>query len=308
MEPSSPVYATGDVDGGHGSDNVGGLVGRNLGTIVASYATGAVDGNSGNDGVGGLVGWNAATIVASYATGAVDGGRGNSDAVGGLVGWNEVTIVASYATGAVDGGHGSDNVGGLVGRNITAGTTTASYGFGAALNGEIGVDRSADADPSIHSPAVLNAANSSTMTANQWDEDVWSFGDDRSHPVVNWVTGYDSGTGAFSCDPMLLPDGEACGDPIPGQYDSDGDGTQDSVPEAPALPTATSTDSTIIVTWTGARRRKLPQSLPIASTATRPSATARLGTAPSPKSPRARRFPIPTTTRKTARTITPSPR
>ncbi len=88
------------------------------------------------------------------------------------------------------------------------------------------------------------------MTANQWDEAVWSFGDDRRYPVVNWVTGYDATAETFSCVQTMLPDGQTCGDPIPGQYDSDGDGTQDSVPEAPDLPTATSTDSTIIVTWT----------------------------------------------------------
>ncbi len=230
-------YATGDVDGGLDDDTVGGLVGENGGTIVASYATGNAYGNNGrDDNVGGLVGENGGTIIASYATGDGDGGSGHSDEVGGLVGQNlgTGTIVASYATGDVDGKLGnSDAVGRLVGQNLGTGTTTASYGFGATLNGEIsGVDRSADADPSIHSPAALTAANSSTMTADQWDEDVWSFGDDRRYPVVKWVTGYDATAETFSCDQTMLPDGQTCGNSIPGQHDSDDDGTQDMVPAA----------------------------------------------------------------------------
>ena len=48
----------------------------------------------------------------------------------------------------------------------------------------------------------------------------------------------------------MLPDGQTCGDPLPDQYDSDDDGTQDMVPEAPATPTAAPTVSTITITWT----------------------------------------------------------
>ena len=47
-----------------------------------------------------------------------------------------------------------------------------------------------------------------------------------------------------------MPDGQTCGDPLPDQYDSDDDGTQDMVPAAPATPTAASTVSTITITWT----------------------------------------------------------
>ena len=57
-------YATGAARGGSDSDNVGGLVGRNYGGIVASYATGRVSGGSD---VGGLVGRNHnGAITASY--------------------------------------------------------------------------------------------------------------------------------------------------------------------------------------------------------------------------------------------------
>ena len=91
--------------------------------------------------VGGLVGLNRASIVASYATGAANGGAGD-DRVGGLVGWNYGSIVASYATGAANGGGDNDNVGGLVGLNDSSATITASYGFGNATMGTVSTDGS----------------------------------------------------------------------------------------------------------------------------------------------------------------------
>ena len=67
------------------------------GTITASYATGGAN----FDYVGGLVGRNAGTIAASYATATADGGGGNSDSVGALVGYNSSgTITASHGFGS----------------------------------------------------------------------------------------------------------------------------------------------------------------------------------------------------------------
>ena len=119
-------HATGAADGGDGVDTIGGLVGistcctrTTAGTIVGSYAMVAVDGGNGEDDVGGLVGFNSkeGSIIASYATGAVNG-SGDKDSVGGLVGVNIGSIIASYATGAVnDDGGNNNHVGGLVGRN-----------------------------------------------------------------------------------------------------------------------------------------------------------------------------------------------
>ena len=107
-----------------GNDYVGGLVGRNRGTISASYATGNADGSNQ---VGGLVGRNGGgTISASYATGAADG----SSSVGGLVGRNDGTISASYAAGGATGS--SSSVGGLVGLNSSGGTISACYAAGGA--------------------------------------------------------------------------------------------------------------------------------------------------------------------------------
>ena len=140
-------YATGDADGGAGyNDSVGGLVGfQNGGSITGSYATGNADGGDGNfDYAGGLVGsqGSGGSITASYATGNADGGAGNQDRVGGLVGDHSGSITASYATGNVDGSAGdNDFVGGLVGRQTSGGSITASYATSNADGGAGDRDR-----------------------------------------------------------------------------------------------------------------------------------------------------------------------
>ncbi len=110
-------YAAGDVDG---DSQVGGLVGRNDGTIFRSYASGAV---SGDGSIGGLLGYNdGGEVENTYATGAVNG---NSQ-VGGLVGWNtdEGTVRNSYSIGTVSG---DSNVGGLVGYAFGWGSDGITY-------------------------------------------------------------------------------------------------------------------------------------------------------------------------------------
>ncbi len=133
-------YTTGSIRGTHG---VGGLVGGSdlTSMIIGSYSTASVTGSS--DDVGGLVGGNEGTIIASYATGDVDGignavggyipgaGPGEGQAIGGLVGLNypDQKIIASYATGRVRAPKGQ-KVGGLVGYNL--GSIIASYSTGKA--------------------------------------------------------------------------------------------------------------------------------------------------------------------------------
>ena len=131
-------YTTGQVSGSNG---VGGLVGGSYDTsmIIGSYSTATVTGSS--DDVGGLVGGNEGTIIASYATGNVTGtgeandnyspgsSSGRGHAIGGLVGLNypDQKIIASYATGTVTASKGW-KVGGLAGFNL--GRITASYSTG----------------------------------------------------------------------------------------------------------------------------------------------------------------------------------
>jgi len=134
----------------HGTEFVGGLVGRNNGEVNSCSCSGSVIGNycvgglvgwldaggkvkksyltstcnvTGKDCVGGLVGRNKGMVSESYCSGTVTG----TDSVGGLVGFNERGVIADHSrsTGSVDG---TNNVGGLVGWN--EGKVICSYSTG----------------------------------------------------------------------------------------------------------------------------------------------------------------------------------
>ena len=88
-------------------DCVGGLVGKNLGGVIANcYTSGNINGFWD---VGGLMGYNFyGTVAYCYSTGTVSG----ESRVGGLVGWNDSEITNCYAATKV---LGNEQVGGLVG-------------------------------------------------------------------------------------------------------------------------------------------------------------------------------------------------
>ena len=86
--------------------------------IYGSYATGSV---SGTNNVGGLVGSNHGSVNLSYSTGAVSGGTATA---GGLVGFNVGSISKSYSIGAVSGSQGY--IGGFVGNDPNE---TISFGY-----------------------------------------------------------------------------------------------------------------------------------------------------------------------------------
>ncbi|MEB3792887.1 filamentous hemagglutinin N-terminal domain-containing protein [Acinetobacter sp. IK40] len=115
-------YSTGNVIGNSvvQSQYVGGLVGYNTpnSIIQESFSTGLVKGDLV---VGGLVGRNDGTVTNSYSTSWVDG----NSSVGGLIGSNAGTIEYSYSNGAVTG---VNNIGGLIGENSSSlGTVNESY-------------------------------------------------------------------------------------------------------------------------------------------------------------------------------------
>ena len=223
-------YATGAANGGNGNDTVGGLVGIQLGldgntltgsNIHASYATGTADGGMGNDDVGGLVGWQGSEVLASYATGAASGGIGDDD-VGGLVGHQQgVSIIASYATGAVDGGmDGNDNVGRLVGRQLSASGVNndlqVSYGFSDPTNGR----------PNGHGSPPAAATTAAALTqgnaGGQWNTrtgdslNIWAFGDSNQPPALRY-NDYDGNGSGFDYCASFTTANTRCGALIPGQ-------------------------------------------------------------------------------------------
>ncbi len=103
---------------------VGGLAGRNEGTIVNCHVYGGIAGDSE---VGGLVGRNTGLIRACSSTATVSAGAFQA---GGLVGWNEGAIIDSHATGDVSG---DIWVGGLVGENRAESTAVDCYATGTVV-------------------------------------------------------------------------------------------------------------------------------------------------------------------------------
>ena len=103
-----------------GGYSVGGLCGRNNGTVTNCYNTGSVTGTG--DYAGGLCGYNnSGTVTNCYNTGSVSGNW----FVGGLCGDNSGNVTNCYNTGSVAG---NEIVGGLCGRN--GDTVTNCYNTG----------------------------------------------------------------------------------------------------------------------------------------------------------------------------------
>lgn len=115
------VVASGVING---TDNTGGLVGSNQGTISDSGSDSTVNGNQL---VGGLIGQNASGSVTEsvYALGSVNG----STSVGGLTGSNSGEVRHAYAAASVSGS--LYNIGGLIGLNDFGGQIDQSFASGS---------------------------------------------------------------------------------------------------------------------------------------------------------------------------------
>ena len=124
--------------------------------------------------VGGLVGRNEGTITASYATGRVTSNGGDA---GGLVGNNVGTITASYATGSVTG---RSNAGGLVGET-SGGGISASY-WDTQTSGQ--TSSAGSEDSAGKTTAQLQTPTSASGIYATWDPDVWDFGTSSQYPVL----------------------------------------------------------------------------------------------------------------------------
>ena len=119
---------------------VGGLVGRNRGTIRASYATASVNaGNFANAYGGGLVGRISGKTIASYAAGAVSGGAGSNSYIGGFAGFiigSNSAITDSYCDTSVLSPP-TPCIGGRSGL-VNVAATTVPYKTAAELQGPTG--------------------------------------------------------------------------------------------------------------------------------------------------------------------------
>ena len=124
--------ATGNATG-TARDYAGGLVGQNEGPVRRSYATGTV---MGDDYAGGLFGeLDGGTVTASYATGAATASASGGRA-GGLVGEAanaNTTVIACFAKGAATANGGNADAGGLLGRATSGVSVRAAYATGAVV-------------------------------------------------------------------------------------------------------------------------------------------------------------------------------
>jgi hypothetical protein len=137
-----------------GDWNVGGLVGRNDGTVSDSYSISSVSGNSS---VGGLVGSHYdATVKKCYSAGSVAG----TSSVGGLVGHNlEGTVSDSFWDIQTSGQ--ATSAGGV-------GKTTAQMKSVATFSGA-GWNITAVANPDIRNSFYT-----------------WNIVDARTYPFLSW--------------------------------------------------------------------------------------------------------------------------
>lgn len=195
---------TGITNSGVGSQAMGGIAGKNAGTLSTVTTTGVTSGiykvdnpnnesqkdtTSAADNVGGIAGTNTGTINGAYNKASVSGGNtvggivgdnqnkiqnavnamdvtGNAGGqnVGGIAGINNKTIDSVRNNGTVTG---NMNVGGLVGTNKTAITNAINDGS-AAIDGKTNVGGIAGVnDGTIQAQVQDNLVNEGTITGNQ---------------------------------------------------------------------------------------------------------------------------------------------
>ena len=162
---------------GAGITRTGGLVGKSIGTIIASYATGDVRSNGGGRS-GGLVGWNkynsGGTITASYATGSVYARQRQVGSLAGVNAGNNSAIIDSYGTGWVSRGAG--NAFGLAPDQTIISESywdTGTTGVSATTSNAMG-----------KTTVELQSPTTSTGIYANWSADQWDFGTNRDYPAV----------------------------------------------------------------------------------------------------------------------------
>jgi hypothetical protein len=148
--------------------------------VSDSYSTGSVTGNSS---IGGLAGRNYGTVSNSYATGSVIG----NEYVGGLVGFSSGNVSNSYSSGSVTG---SESVGGLVGDNYYLSTVSNSFwdtetSGQATSDGGTGKTTAQMQDIDTFSVAgwdIVAVADSDTRNPSY----IWNIVDDVTYPFLSW--------------------------------------------------------------------------------------------------------------------------
>lgn len=184
-------------------ENVGGLLGNNIGTLTAGYNTGVVKaGQSSN--VGGIAGTNSGTLdqvfnsvvtVTKTATGETDaegrklykytygGAISGKSNVGGIVGSNTAggKLSNAYSTTAVEG---NSNVANIVGSN--EGNVSNIYGY--AANGNTNVNHGTVTNSYIINAdgTLQNGKDAKKLDSYTFDDKktIWKLYDKRTNPLL----------------------------------------------------------------------------------------------------------------------------
>ncbi len=215
------LHVTGTIKGGW---HVGSIASVNHGTIENSYFDGTVEGvvnaTTGGQNVGGLVGLNIGGSVRNcYNTGTITG----QSMIGGIAGWNDASVTYCYNTGIIEGT--GDYIGGIAGintgsiqRSVSLGAASAKSSGITAISGIGRVAGTADYSGDTGSLAVCyanktmkvngsnvtvqvaaNARNGADITSTEWSDPAWWTGTTgvrwNSYGDTNWDF---SGIGASS--------------------------------------------------------------------------------------------------------------
>lgn len=176
----------------YAGENIGGLLGNNIGTLTAGYNTGVVKaGQSSN--VGGIAGansgkldqvFNSVVTVTKTATGETDAeGISGKNNVGGIVGSNTAggQLSNAYSTTAVEG---ASNVANIVGSN--AGHVSNIYGY--AANGNTNVNGDTGNNSYIINPdgTLQNGKDAKKLDSYDFDNKntTWKLYDKRTNPLL----------------------------------------------------------------------------------------------------------------------------
>ena len=178
------VYTAGTVTSSGGDSFVGGLVGKNAGTVTSSYNWGPVTALGSGNTVGGLVGWNeqGGSIDNSYSGLAAVTVSGDNNITGGLVGQNDGGIAYTFAiTPLFVSGTGS-KVGALVGVNGTGGTMSNSF-WNADISG-LSSAVGSGSDDGVTGKTIAEMMQSSTYAG--WDlTNTWNIASGYSFPYLS---------------------------------------------------------------------------------------------------------------------------
>lgn len=195
------IYNNGTITATGNGSNIGGLIGYNkndtttgkIGSLTAGYNTGNIAA-SGSNNVGGIVGTNEGTVKEVFNTIAGNGSVTGNTNVGGLIGTNSGTLSNAYSTSTVIG---NTNAGNAVGDNKNGtknGTVTNIYATNTSGN-LIGTNNGTINTSYSFSSSDKNKTNITYLEteadqkdkdnySSSFDKNTWKFYNGNANPLL----------------------------------------------------------------------------------------------------------------------------